>query len=319
MFTKIKDFYSTSLGYFYKEFESIEEYNRYKIDANTLGLYVGHPEISINDKLKSYIEETVSKECENPLPSDVYEYKEGTNSLPDRLISIPRRQEFILPDLLHNKAWHEDVLTFLKSKDVYEKYGAMFRRNYLIYGIPGGGKSTQIRDLSYKLVKENNAIVIYTKKMIPNDMLKELGNCPNPKLIVMEEIATGIEEGEYGVSRLLQWLDGEYTMSNTITILTTNYPQNIPENLMRCGRVDKFYEVGALTADDRSKFLAHFLGVKATEEQISSTENMVSSDLKELCLLIQLENLTFSEGLDKLKEKRKLCSKQFKTAKQWLG
>jgi len=319
-------FFKSDNGYYlgrsmkYKEFKDLDEWNDFSREMLAKGIHVGSPnQIAHRGTFFSYLELQEEENGENMLPAGVYEYKSSTHSTPSRLDIIPERKEHILTDLIHNKLWHEDVKNFLNSKDLYSKYGAMFRRNYLIYGIPGGGKSTQIRDLTRKLTKEMDAIVVYTKEMISSSILIALDKHPNPKIIIMEEVATGLEEGQYGVGQLLQWLDGEYTIPNTVVILTTNYPENIPENLMRCGRIDRFYEVGALSREDRTKFLSYFLGIEATEEQLDATEKMVSADLKELCLLIQLESLTFDEGFAKLKEKRKLAKQKFTISKPWLG
>ncbi|KAG2679201.1 hypothetical protein I3760_11G040000 [Carya illinoinensis] len=169
----------------------------------------------------------------------------------------------------------DDLLTFSKSKNYYEKIGKPWKRGYLLYGPPGTGKSTMIAamanlldydvyDLELTAVKDNtelrklliettakSIIVIEdidcsvdltghrkkkTKKSSDDDDVNEI-----PKKDAKEEE----KSNKVTLSGLLNVIDGLWSAcgGERLIIFTTNFVEKLDPALIRRGRMDKHIEL----------------------------------------------------------------------------
>ncbi|KAG2679089.1 hypothetical protein I3843_11G034800 [Carya illinoinensis] len=169
----------------------------------------------------------------------------------------------------------DDLLTFSKSKDYYEKIGKPWKRGYLLHGPPGTGKSTMIAamanllgydvyDLELTAVKDNtelrklliettakSILVIEdidcsldltgqrkskTKKSSDDDDVNEI-----PKKEAKEEE----KSNKVTLSGLLNVIDGLWSAcgGERLIIFTTNFLEKLDPALIRSGRMDKHIEL----------------------------------------------------------------------------
>ncbi|XP_040985643.1 AAA-ATPase ASD, mitochondrial-like [Juglans microcarpa x Juglans regia] len=169
----------------------------------------------------------------------------------------------------------DDLWTFSKSKNYYEKIGKPWKRGYLLYGPPGTGKSTMIAaianlldydvyDLELTAVKDNTEL----RKLLIETTAKSI--------IVIEDIdcsldltgqrkkktkkssddddeneipEKGAKEEEKSnkvtLSGLLNVIDGLWSAcgGERLFIFTTNFVEKLDPALIRKGRMDKHIEL----------------------------------------------------------------------------
>ena len=145
------------------------------------------------------------------------------------------QKELIMPKLyiLPNDVQTEildDIKRFWKSEERYRQFGNVYKRNILLYSMPGNGKTSLINILCHKLIDDYNGIVVFI------DNPQSLGSyhtCmerfreiePNRKVITIIEDFERLAKNEDLTAMLLQLLDGNTQFDNVVTIATTNYPQ----------------------------------------------------------------------------------------------
>ncbi|KAF9625093.1 hypothetical protein IFM89_019043 [Coptis chinensis] len=171
----------------------------------------------------------------------------------------------------------DDLLTFSKSKDYYNKIGKAWKRGYLLYGPPGTGKSTMIAaianfldydiyDLELTAVKNN----ISLRRLLSNTTDKSVlviedidcslglaGERKSLKPVKEKDVEESDKDdapftlSQVTLSGLLNFIDGLWTASGEerIVVFTTNHVEKLDPALIRRGHLDShplFEEVGNL-------------------------------------------------------------------------
>lgn len=125
-----------------------------------------------------------------------------------------------------------DIQRFWKSEERYRRFKSVYKRNILLYSIPGNGKTCLINIMCKELVEQYNGIVVFI------DTQRELDNYtkvmsrfrqvePDRKIITVIEDFERLAKDEYYSALLLQILDGNEQLDSIVTIATTNYPENL--------------------------------------------------------------------------------------------
>lgn len=177
----------------------------------------------------------------------------------------------ILRDFVNTKEILEKISNFFDRLYVYEKHKVFPRRGVIIYGPPGGGKTSAIAE-AVNSVKDNPdyfTLVWHTDKIEAGDVkdfikhIKFVG--PNKMILIVEDIG-GIEVDQARIrseSSLLALLDNQekaFTIP-TLILATTNYIENFMGNLTnRPGRFDEKIKVDFPPAEARIK-LAKFYDI----------------------------------------------------------
>lgn len=136
-----------------------------------------------------------------------------------------------------------DVNTFLNSSDLYDQHGIPYKRNYLLEGVPGTGKSSLVGAIASMLDYDIAIIKLDSPDIKLEHVLHEV---PEKCILLIEDIQhcfPSFGGFDFGVSidAILNILDGIYHKRGLITFMTLNPNLGIefPENLLRAGRVDK--------------------------------------------------------------------------------
>ena len=145
------------------------------------------------------------------------------------------KKELIMPKLyvLPNDIQTEildDIKRFWKSEDRYKQFGNVYKRNILLYSLPGNGKTSLITIMSHKLIEDHDGIVIFiddTRTLSSYHICMERFRDiePNRKVITIIEDFERLAKDDHYTAMLLQLLDGNTQFDNVVTIATTNYPQ----------------------------------------------------------------------------------------------
>lgn len=318
-FMKVEDSYyiKSRRDYYFKKFKSLSEINEYiKDPKNSIDNYPIKEEDEYLCKLYGDVDnETFFYD----VPSGFYRWMDSYGSSPEKLVTIKTKNEYIIDLLNGTMKWDTMVEDFISKFPLYNDLKIIPRRNVLLYGKPGCGKSTKIRQLAQKLIDNHKAIVVYVDGVMSEQMCQALNELPNLKIIIFEEVGNTIENRDVSVESLLQWLDGEYVLNNSVTILTTNHPEKLPENLIRFGRVDYMEEISELSEQDRRNVLEFYLKEEATDAVIKATKDMIIADLKEVCIKIRVEKLDYLQAIEDVKTKNKTIKKNFSKPTQDFG
>ena len=138
-----------------------------------------------------------------------------------------------------------DITDFLKKEKEYDEFGIPYKKNYLLTGIPGSGKTSMIkamcREIGYSL-----CIFSINHDVDNNTALAAFRDIPPKSVLLFEDIdclfekraSTNDNKSSFTFSHLLNLLDGVFFRKGLISFITTNHPENLDHALLRQGRTD---------------------------------------------------------------------------------
>jgi chaperone BCS1 len=110
-------------------------------------------------------------------------------------------------------------------------------------------------------------------------------------LVVFEDVDAYFEgrknNKEKGISfsMLLNCLDGIFSQSGTITIMTTNHPEKLDPALIRHGRIDVKMEITNPNKSEVEKYLQNFYEVESIQNLIYFDGSLSMVQIQDICLL----------------------------------
>jgi len=180
-------------------------------------------------------------------------------------------ESVVLPDATKAKVL-DDLDDFVARGTArwYREHGIPYKRAYLLYGVPGAGKTSLIQALAGRY-KRNLAILQPSHPEMTDDSLKAaVQRVPHRSIIVLEDVdalfGTGRRKAEGDKSSLtfsgvLNALDGVGGCAGQIFILTTNHRERLDPALIRNGRVDLHVEFTHAGREQmRGLFLSFYKG-----------------------------------------------------------
>lgn len=230
----------------------------------------------------------------------------------------------------------EDLKLTAPIKDKIKKLASLIEKNdptldsrgLIFIGPPGCGKT-----LSGKLLSKMASTFIWVTAKDFSDMgtsyamttAFDLARDLRPSILFMEDIDSYIE---YGMIDLLKTeLDGMKLNNGVFTILTSNFPENLPEAIIdRPGRFHDIIHFTLPSKDIRKEMMLHFLkeeiDVQTLDVVLKQTEGFSGAHIREICRFAEIikkeDSLTLSQALiqslEKLIEQRKLIN-DFKSKK----
>lgn len=247
------------------------------------------------------------------LPNGIYTHEYGNSGSPERLIPMTLREDKYVELMDSLVDLDSSVDQFLKNKNIYEESCSAYKLGVLLFGPPGSGKTTYMR----KFIKKHKAIVIFMEGVPSRQFLDKLENSTKDrfKIIVFEEAVSLLENSD-DIREMLDFLDGSRSVSNAVYFLSTNYPESIPENIVRNGRIDLFVKVDFPDEIAREKLIELYLKRKATQEEVQVTNNMPIVDIREICFLHKKTEKKFSDCVKIVEEKNKMLKKHFGKSKE---
>ena len=224
---------------------------------------------------------------------------------PERLIPSQLRNDYFVPT-----NYYEQVITeitgFINSKQVYNDIGAHYSRGILLYGEPGEGKSAIIRAAAREIIEGHGGLMVVVEKLPTIELMRNLRASvqDRPLLFVLEELVSIMAGARSQTTmQLLNLLDGVDTPDNMITIATTNYPGELPANLVdRPGRFDLVLKVGEPELPTLQKIATQYMGREITEDEAKILKPFGIAHVREICLMSRIRGMPFDECAQKLKE-----------------
>lgn len=140
---------------------------------------------------------------------------------------------------------HDDIIKFRDSEEEYLELGIPWKRNYLLEGPPGTGKTSLIFALASEL-NMNIYIINLGPKVDDSVFMSAISLLPNNSILLLEDIdslfverkANDSNRSMVSFSGILNVLDGLARKNGLITFLTTNYKNRLDRALIRPGRID---------------------------------------------------------------------------------
>ena len=213
----------------------------------------------------------------------------------------------------------DDIKRFWKSEKRYRQFGQVYKRNILLYSLPGNGKTSLINIICKTLIEDYDGIVICIDNI---DELNAYSPCmdrlrdiePNRKIITLIEDFERLAKDDYYAAMLLQLLDGNGQFDNVVTIATTNYPQILEKRFTcRPSRFNLVIEYKKPNAEVRKAYITNKLsdgGIDVKDEKVQKdieryvekTEGYTFDFLKEVIQGIYVDGFTEVEIFDRLEE-----------------
>lgn len=213
----------------------------------------------------------------------------------------------------------DDIKRFWKSEERYRQFGQVYKRNILLYSLPGNGKTSLINIICKTLIEDYNGVVICIDNI---DELNAYSPCmdrlrdiePNRKIITLIEDFERLAKDDYYAAMLLQLLDGNGQFDNVVTIATTNYPQILEKRFTcRPSRFNLVIEYKKPNSEVRKAYITNKLsdsGIDVKDETVqkdidryvAKTEGYTFDFLKEVIQGIYVDGFTEVEIFDRLED-----------------
>ena len=221
--------------------------------------------------------------------------------------------------MVKKKEIYEYIKKF-KSKEVKERYSSLgipYKKNIMLEGYPGTGKTSLIFALASEL-NYDIAILNFHRKLDDNAFMRAIRKLPKNSILVLEDIDVLFKERKendgyktnISFSALLNTLDGIAFRDEMISIMTTNYECNLDAALKRPGRIDKCINFTFATKEQtRFMYQNFFPEHKETFDDFYKTVKRLkyTTALLQQYFMYHMDNFEgLSEGLDEFKE---LCEK----------
>jgi len=293
---KFKD---SIIKYRYKEIGSpkgvnhaIDIYKRIDIQCTT--------EEILNDLLK----ECYSYKFYSRYPNKINVFKWYTSYWDKHTMNEKRDINTIYLDKKILDNFVNDINLFINSKNKYSKFGIPYKRNYLLSGIPGTGKTSLIMSIASKL-DYSIYIIPFTASLDDVTFTEALSNIPEKSILIMEDVdslflkrdnkSTGLT-----FSGMINALDGLTIRDGLITFLTTNHIENIDEALLRPGRIDYHMEF-TYTTDEQKRLMCKSFIPEITDDDLDEFVN-ASKNIKITTAILQYFLFEY--------EGKKICDKR---------
>jgi len=193
--------------------------------------------------LKEFLEVALNTNINNSGSIELYQSK--SRGYWDRCFKICGQtlENIFLPSEIKDDVVNH-IDKFLANKTKYIKFGRIYKLCFLLTGVPGSGKSSLIRSISFKY--ERAIYSLSLSKKLDDEVLSDLIiNIKENSILVLEDIDSFFIQRQandinISFSALLNVFDGLFSPSNGIIIfITANNPEHLDTAMIRPGRVDR--------------------------------------------------------------------------------
>jgi GTPase SAR1 family protein len=216
-----------------------------------------------------------------------------------------------------------EIQDFWKKKKKFKQHGLAYKRGILLWGEPGGGKTSIIELAIHDLIQNRGGVCFqFDNPELFKTGFQEFRNVQpeTPVIAILEDIDSIIRM--YEESALLNILDGVENVENIIFIATTNYPERLGARIVnRPSRFDKRFKVELPTSEARRIYINKLINRNGTnidaDKWIADTNNFTFAHIKELFISVVVLGNNYDENVETLRamiEKRVKSSDAYGTS-----
>lgn len=245
-------------------------------------------------------------------------YREGNHW--DGIIKDKLDNSLFLPTK-HTEAIYKKVAYFLNNKQSYKERSKVYREGFLLYGIPGCGKTHFIQQLANDF-DLNLYIINLNEFSSDRTFISAMLNIDYPSIVVFEDVdamntkinrkisqnkpiqirqtddeemqnvVTSDEEdddfyvGRSGVSisAILNVFDGIYSQEGQLIFATTNYKDQLDPAFVRAGRFNTKVEFSYMTRYEMCLKLKTYYKGETSETKLNDAIQITIADLMKCCI-----------------------------------
>lgn len=223
-----------------------------------------------------------------------YYYSEKQGGFVSNNINVTKTFDNIfLDEKIKTKLIH-NIEYFINNKKQYDALGIQRKIGYLLYGVPGNGKTS----IAIAIARSYNKNIFKVDMSVTREtFFNQIQRIPKGSVVLMEDIDTFSVTHERSMlndnsdkndplkmaltlGNILEVLDGYYYLNECIIIMTTNHVEKLDSALIRPGRIDHKLELSNISKEQIVQIIKYFYG-----------KNIKSSTLNKLNINVSVSEL----------------------------
>ena len=234
-----------------------------------------------------------------------------------RLEDINLDELIHLPDSKSEEVINE-ISKFWTLEQQFRNFGFLWKRGVLLWGVPGGGKTSTLQIISKNIVDRGGISIYVDNPSLAAKALKILRQVEpkRPIVIMLEDLDAIIDE--HGESDVLALMDGELQIDNVVFVATTNYPERLDKRLVnRPSRFDIIKKIDPPTSEARQLYFTSKNerlnapeAIDELKQWVSSTKGFSIAHLKELIISVEVFGQPLSVAVERLRAMRNTPSSE---------
>ena len=235
------------------------------------------------------------------------------------LSSLPKRPiDTVVLSKTEKENIINDIETFINCEEEYLNKGIPYKRNYLLEGKPGTGKTSLIFAIASHLDMDL-CVMNFSAGLDDINFMDAVSNMNDNSILVLEDIdcifgdRRDVSRCNISFGSILNTLDGIGRKHKLITFMTTNYVDRLDPALIRPGRID--YKITMdYSTKDQIKYMYKQI-INNTNEKDENTFYKKIQNQKFTTALLQkylfkYRNCNIDELIENIEEFTDLCDKE---------